>query len=308
MANVLMLAGAGWLGHCIANKLSNAGQKVTVIHMSMDERFIKYMNADIAHRLGDTRDEKVCRLALKEIKPDVVINVHPDPTLIKQNYQIFAGNIGHYLHCSSAGVYVPTGKIPVGEDAPTYAIDRFGGAFIAKKSSDEQAMALNDLKKFPVTIIRPGVILGKGMIPLELWGLRNPVFFRKIRDGEIIQVSDQTDVAISASYVEDVAEVFAQAVLQLNKSRGEIFNAISWNTTHKGYLKAIGEALGVEPKVEYVPTKTVIEKHINDPAFSLPDYEFLMSDLAVSGRKAIDVLKVQTEELVKIIRGSLDTL
>ena len=308
MSNVLMLAGAGWLGHCIANKLSNYGSKVTVIHMSMDERFVQYMNADIVHRLGDTRDEKVCRLALKEVKPDVVINVHPDPNLIKQNYQIFAGHVSHYLHCSSAGVYVPTGKIPVGEDAPTYTIERFGGAFIAKKSSDEQAMALHDLKHFPVTIVRPGVILGKGMIPLELWGLRNPTFFRQIRDGKVVQVSEQTDVAISPVYVEDVAEVFAQAVLQPDNSRGQIFNAISWNTTHKGYLTAICEALGVDPKVEYVPTKAIIDSHISDPAFSLPDYEFFMSDLAVSGQKAINVLKVQTESLVKIIKGSLDSL
>ncbi|MCE5340892.1 MAG: NAD-dependent epimerase/dehydratase family protein [Planctomycetaceae bacterium] len=308
MRKVLMLAGAGWLGHCIANKLSNYGEKVTVVHMSMDERFVRYMNADIAHRLGDTRDEAVCRLALKEVQPDVVINVHPDPNLIKQNYQIFGGHVLHYLHCSSAGVYVPTGKIPVSEDAPTYAIEKFGGAFIAKKHSDEQAMALHNLKHFPVTIIRPGVILGKGMIPLELWGLRNPTFFRQIRDGKVVQVSEQTDVAISATYVEDVAEIFAQAVLQPDKSRGQIFNAISWNATHESYLAAIGEALGVKPRVEYVPTKTIIDSHISDPAFSLPDYEFFMANLAVSGQKAVNVLKVQTESLVKIIRGSLDSL
>jgi nucleoside-diphosphate-sugar epimerase len=309
MTNVLMLAGAGWLGHHIANALSKHGAKVTVVHLSMDEKFVPQMSKEISHILGDTRDESLCSRAIDQVQPDVVIDVRPNPDLIERNYRMLKGRIGHYLHCSSAGVYVPTGKIPVDENAQTYAIERFGDAFIAKKRSDEQAMALHNMKCFPVTIIRPAVILGTGMMPLELWGLRNAAFFKQLKDGKVLQVSEKNDVVMSAVNVEDVTEIFTQAVLHPEKSKGEIFNASSWIFTHKEYLAVIGQALGITPKVEYVSTEMIIKSHTSDPAFSRPDYEFLMSDLAVSGKKAQDALSVRPRQsLVEVLKNCLSSL
>ncbi len=310
MSKVLILGGAGWVGHNVANGLNAGGCEVTVIHLSMDEKFVPALDRNIKHILGNTGDEAVLRNALAEVNPDVVIDIHPQPQYVGRNCDLLKGQIKHYLHCSSAGVYVPTGKKPVDENAVTHPKEEYGQAFIDKKKSDEIAMSHHDSENFPVTIVRPGIILGAGFTPLELWGFRNPEFFKMVRDGKTVLLADKTDTMMSIVHVKDVANVFVQAVLNPAKSKGEIFNAVSWDSlTHADYLKTIGDLFGVTPRVEYVDMEELIRRRSGQPMFYEADYRFFMADLAVSGNKAKEKLGVKINNtLEEVLEESLQDM
>ena len=113
---------------------------------------------------------------------------------------------------------------------------------------------------------------------------------------------------MSVANVQDVAEIFAQAVIQPEKSKGEVFNAISWPAfTHAQYLSSIAEVLEIEPVVEYVDTEEVLARRTESPMFHEGDYRFFMSDLSVSGAKSEKLLGVKSRAtLNQVLRESLE--
>lgn len=298
---VLILAGAGWVGHHVANGLVRTGNEVHVIHRSMSGRFVPELDGRVHHILGNIQDFSALEKAMDKVSPEVVIDILPDPGTIERNCRLFNGRVKHYLQCSSAGVYVPTAKSPVGENAPTYYREDFGPAFIAKNKCDEIALSFYTAWGLPATVIRPVVILGKGFVPLELWGFRNPEFFRKILAGEVICVSAATDTTMmTAVNVRDVAETFVQAVLKPDRSIGHIFNAASWEPfSHSQYLDAIANVIGREPVVGYFDTEEIIARKTGEPLFYESDYRFFMHDLSVSGEKAGRLLGVRAAKTLE---------
>lgn len=88
---------------------------------------------------------------------------------------------------------------------------------------DQRILDLWEQEKFPVTIFRLTNIIGQGRVPLELWGGRDIIFFRKLKNHEEITIAPCEHIMIQSGYNWDLASAFVKAIDYPDMVRGEIF-------------------------------------------------------------------------------------
>ncbi len=203
---VLVCGGTGWVGHSIVGALLEKGHEVTALSRGSSRRFPVPDGAD--HIRADKSKRDTFREAIKARRFDVVIDSVPSEESIENCVEIFSGDIGQYIHCSSTGVYPPLDRIPADEEHAW--VDK-NPWFQRKRDVDILALRMHEEKRFPVSILRPTNIIGAGMVPIDIWGARSPGYWQRLKDGKPITVPNHGDALLQPVHVRDLAEAFALA-------------------------------------------------------------------------------------------------
>jgi nucleoside-diphosphate-sugar epimerase len=258
---VLLMGGTGEVGHHIANGLVERGHEVTVLTRGRDGRGFP-LNERVRRVQADKGDAAAFEQAAVPLHPEVVIDTVPSDASVRNVHGLFAGKIRHYIHCSSTGVYGPLQYVPGDEAHPWEPIaDDF---YVTCIRRDQLAMGLHG-GNFPVTILRPTMIIGPGALPVDNLGGRGAWFLRELAANRPLELAEDGDVLVQAGLNADLARAFVLAAEQPERAAGEIFNiSCARAVTLRDYLGFFKEALGSTSPLAPTPVETMLANHRDD--------------------------------------------
>ena len=305
---VLIFGATGEIGSRIARGCVEAGHKTTGVTRGTNTRH--RVNTDgVKFIHGDKGDEKFLE-SLAKNDFDVVID-----TMAKWNEhqqlaeKFFNGRIEHYFTCSATGVYPPLQYFP-GDENHSWQ-QNTGVNIYAQSEQDMYSLSLWREKKFPVTIFRPTCIVGPGRVPFELWGGRNILYYKLMKEGKPVGIPVSGDVLIQAGYNDDLADAFVKAIDKGDEITGETFIISSKKAiTLERYFNVAKEVLGSSSPVEYISIEETIRRR---PGDDINDWSirFMLEHMCFDISKAEQVLgyspKYSTEQgLAKALEWCID--
>jgi len=208
---------------------------------------------------GDKGDRRCFETILSEREFDVVIDTRPTTEHVRLAFEHFTGRIEHYFMCGSTGTYTPLAYCPGDEDHPWR--EDTGLNLYWQSKRDAYALALWEEHGFPVTIFRPTNIIGKGRIPLELWGGRNVLYWKLVKESRPVEMPVSGNVLLQSGCNDDLATAFVNAVPKGQELSGEIFIISSKRAiTLDRYLSVAKEVLHSRSPVEYLPIEQMCSR------------------------------------------------
>jgi len=263
--NTLIIGGTRFVGDSLARQLLAAGHTVTVLNRGQTQDTLP----DSVERLrADMGETEIVAGLLEGRTFDAIINMIAyggDRT--RALLGVVLDKTGHYLQCGSTGVYAPLKYCPADETHPTAPPPELGG-FDAKLESDTVAREVCAAAGVALTIIRPTNICGAGDVPLDIWGARNPSFFQRIMDGDVISIPNDGQALLQPVHKDDVARPFVLALADPQPFR--LYNVSSPRAvTLNYYAELLGDVLGRAPVVEHVPMDELMrlypDEHMLNP-------------------------------------------
>jgi nucleoside-diphosphate-sugar epimerase len=209
--------------------------------------------------MADRNDPAAMRAALKEVRPDVVINfLGYDLPEVQADCELFQGAARQYVFISSTVIYAkPPLQLPLTEEGP------FGNPYwdyAQKKLACEQwLMQRHKDAGFPVTIVRPSHTYSKRWIPNAV-SSGSYTFAARLEQGKPVFVHDNGESPWTLTHTADFAVGLAGLVGK-PETIGEAFHITSDEvlTWHEIYGE-IAVALGVKsPQIVKVPTDFICQ-------------------------------------------------
>jgi len=253
---VIVFGASGEIGGRIARGCANAGHQVTGISRGQNKRE-KVELSGVEMIYGDKNDEDFIAKTIAPMDFDAVINSVPSIDDIKF-YQKHFRKARNIFICSSTGTFVPLHYFPADEKHQWR--EKTPVNFWPQCVRDSYAIELWEKESFPVTVFRPSNIIGRGRVPLDLWGGRDIEFFRKLKAGEPLAIPDCRNVLIQSGYNDDLSDAFVKALDCPDEVRGELFiisckKAITLGT----YLKTAMEYLDSKSKITVANTDELMK-------------------------------------------------
>jgi len=258
---VLLMGGTGEVGHHIANGLVERGHEVTVLTRGRDRREFA-LDGRVRRAQADKNDAAAFEQATVPLRPEVIIDTVPSDASVRNTHGLFAGKIRHYIHCGSTGVYGPLQYVPGDEEHPWEPIP--GDFYIACIQRDRLALELHG-GDFPVTILRPTMIIGPGALPVDNLGGRGAWFLKELAADRPLELPEDGDVLVQAGLNADLAHAFVLAAEQPDRAIGEIFNiSCARAVTLRDYLGFFKEAMNSSSPLVPTPVETILANHRDD--------------------------------------------
>ena len=255
---ILFIGGTGLISTAVTHHLLDNGHELYLLnrgnHRAAESKGVKTLTADI-------RNPEAVRAALGPLTFDTVTNwIAFSPEHIRQDVELFRGRTKQYVFISSASAYEkPCRHYQITESTPLrnpywkYSRDKIA----CERLLEEEYEATG----FPYTVVRPSHTYGQGRLPFAVnqsscdWTLID----RMLRGEPMLVHGDGTSLW-TVTHNTDFAAAFT-GVLGRPCAIGQAYHITSdevqtWNNIYKTY----GYALGVEPRLVYVPS-TVIEAH-----------------------------------------------
>jgi nucleoside-diphosphate-sugar epimerase len=276
--NVLVIGGTRFLGLAIVRSLVAYGHHVIVAHRGVTSAALP---EGVHEYHVDVKDRNELAACLDCHPIEAVI----DTILNEQDLQflipLLDGRIARYLHCGSTGVYAPMTRIPAHENDPCDPPPEMGG-FGSKLRQDRVLLDACRERGFPATILRPTNIYGPGDIPLDIWGGRDPAFFRRLQRNDVVTLPNDGRVLIQPGYVEELGEAFVQA-LESPDTIGNIYNISSAQAVTLGeYLDIIKANIGSTSPVIHAPMEEILERYCPHGKVSEGGLRFACEHMCVS--------------------------
>lgn len=244
---VLVVGGAGFIGHNVVQKFKSEGHTVAFLDSLTGYESYEHIlhHNKIQHRMGLM---KGCKLyhgdiatnpllvdsAFNELRPDIVVNCAAVPiTSIAESKPMMASDtmitgllrllklsylfeVKRFIQISSSMVYGDFVEEPIREDAPCHPLDVYG---ILKLTGEKLVRSYTYKHGLEHTIIRPSAVYGPtGNEPQVITKI-----LRATRAGaKDIEIRGK-DTALDFTYVSDLAEGIYLAAIQDN-AIGETFN------------------------------------------------------------------------------------
>lgn len=257
---ILVMGGTGEVGHHVANGLAARGHAVTVLTRGRDGRGFP-VDPGIRRVQADKQDADALAAAVP-VAPEVIIDTVPTETSVRVVHGLFAGKIDHYIHCSSTGVYAPLQYVPA-DEAHAWAA-KSGDFFAACATRDALAMDLAR-RGFPVTVLRPTMIIGPGVLPVDNLGGRGAWFLPLVASRQPIELPEDGDALVQAGLNADLAQAFILAAEHRDRALGEIFNISCRRAVPlRRYLEFYKEALGSDSPLVPTPVEAILAHHGED--------------------------------------------
>ena len=279
---ILVFGSTGEIGGRIARQCVDAGHRVTGVSRGMNDRPCPDLAA-VERLVADKNDPDCYSTTLADREFDVVIDSRPTENQVKLAYEHFAGRIEHYIMCGSTGTFVPLRYLPADEAHPWR--EKTEVNFYHQCVRDAAALDLYEHHGFPVSILRPTCIIGPGRVPLELWGGRNPKYFKRMQNHETVEIPIAGNILLQSGYNDDLASAFVAAASKGTEIIGEIFIISTRKAiTLDRYFDVAHDVLGSRSKVEYLPMDQILRRHPED--VHRKGLRFLIEHMCFDLRKA----------------------
>jgi len=205
---------------------------------------------------ADIRNGDEARRALAGLAFDSVVQfIGYLPQQIEADIALFRGRTEQYVFISSASAYrkplpcpVITESTPLWNPFWEYSRNKIACERALEKAWEDEG--------FPFTVVRPSHTYDNGRIPTALGG-RDYTVARRILDGKEIVVHGDGQSLWTLTHSSDFARGFI-GLLGNPAAVGEAFHitsdeSLTWDSIHR----AIGLALGVEPRIVHVTSEFI---------------------------------------------------
>ncbi len=251
--NIFMIGGTGFISSCLTRRLQAAGHTITLF--TRGKKPVPFIGVETVR--GDRRNPADLRNAAGSRTFDVVIDmVAYDPADSQTAADVFSGRIGRFVQMSTVSVYMVSAGVrcPVTEDQdklplmPFWDRNPFGMEYgINKRKCEDILWKAHDLRKFPVTMLRPTFVSGPHDPSMRDW-----FWIERILDGKPLLVPGTGDIPFQLVYSDDVAKVFLD-ILDQPASVGKVYNVASEEIyTIDRYLNLLGGLLGLTPEIVHI--------------------------------------------------------
>ena len=255
---VLVLGCTGEIGGRVARLCADAGHSVWGVCRGKGRRFTD-IGDKVVVKNGDKTDEAFLKALDAEFHPEVVVDTVPWMGAVARYARCFKG-VENIFTCGSTGKYVPLQFLPADETHP-WREDK-GVNFFNQSQMDAELFDLWEKQGVPGTIFSPTNIIGEGCVPLELWGGRNPEFWRAVRESRPIDIPPCQGVLVQSGYNWDLASAFAKAVDFLSKVRGQQYVISCKKAIPLGlYLKTAMDFLGSKSEIRVLSCEELMKAH-----------------------------------------------
>jgi nucleoside-diphosphate-sugar epimerase len=182
------------------------------------------------------------------MKPDAVIDmICYQLTSAKQLVDALRGRIQFFIHCGTTWASGASLRAPSTEDEPRRPICDYG-----RRKAEIEEYLLDEARRagFPVTILRPGHMVGCGWVPVNPAANFNPQVFSDLGKGKNVSLPNLGMETLHHVHSDDVAQAFIQALANWNGAVGESFNVTSSSAiTLHGYADAVAGWFGKSAQV-----------------------------------------------------------
>ena len=277
MTTYFITGGAGFIGSTLSQKLIEQGNKVIAIDNFCDfynpkikENNVKELlqNENFKLYRADIRDRKALKEIFDENQIDIVMHlaamagVRPsieNPILYQevncmgtQNIleEMKEHNVKNGVFASSSSVYGNCKEVPFREDMIVdYAISPYAAT---KKANEVMAHVYHKLFDMNIVMLRFFTVYG----PKQRPDLAINKFTRLMLEGKEIPMFGDGTTSRDYTYIDDIVDGIIKSCnyCMNNQDVYEILNiGNSSPTTLKEMINTIGQALGIEPKIEQLP-------------------------------------------------------
>jgi 2'-hydroxyisoflavone reductase len=241
--NVLVLGGTTFFGRRLVQKLLAGGHQVAILTRG---RHPTDLSGLAEHFTGDRKDyEGFFNLFRKRQFDFVFDNIAFDEADVACALRTFAGNIGHYLVCSSEAVYADrNSRLSLLREEEADLAVVVGEAYSDGKRALERMLFAQKAgeQTFPFTILRPTVVEGPRDPTWRTW-----YWLQRVLDGgELLLPLTSPEMIGRFVYADDVADAYILAAgksVAFNKA----YNIAGDNVfTLEDYIRVIATILGRE--------------------------------------------------------------
>lgn len=260
---VLVIGGTGFIGKYLVEKLVNRGYGVRVVTRNMNAGNIVLAGLPVELVQGSLKDPEFLDQAMEGVDTvyhlakalgDTWDEYYENDVLVTKNIAeraqaagvkrfVYTGTIDSYY--SANGDDTITCETPLDQD-----IKHRNLYARSKKACEDLLMKKHEKEGLPLTIFRPGVVIGKGCPPAH-WGVG------KWESDNIVQFWGDGSNKLPLVLVEDVAEGLALAMdVDQEKVLGKAFNLVDEPFINaQEYAKIVSDESGI--KVTTLPTSTL---------------------------------------------------
>lgn len=254
MVKVLFIGGTGNISTSCTRAAIESG--IEVVHLNRGTAEHGTLPGKVTTLRCDVKNREEMQRILADHTFDVVVNWIAFTTEdIERDLALFSGRTGQYVFISSASVYhKPPRHYVITESTP--AFNPYWGYSQRKIACEERLWRAYADDGFPMTIVRPSHTYSDGWMPTP-WGGPDFTVPQRMIDGKRIIVHGDGQSLWTLTHTEDFAKGFT-GLLGNPDALGETFHitseeAITWDQVHR----AIGAALGVEPKIVHIPSEVI---------------------------------------------------
>jgi nucleoside-diphosphate-sugar epimerase len=257
--HVVVIGGSGHIGSYLIPRLIAAEHEVHCITRGQQSPYIpdsawkKVSRIELDREQEDDRGQFAPRI--RDLKPDIVIDlICYREESARQMVEALQGQVRLYLFCGTIWVHGPSVEVPTTEEQPRHPFGSYG---IQKAAIEAYLLATAHLTGFPVVVLHPGHIVGRGWWPLNPAGNFNPEIFRQLARGEKIVLPNLGMETVHHVHADDVAQAFMCAMANRSTAIGESFHVVSEKAlTLRGYAEAVSGWFGQTPELGFLPWET----------------------------------------------------
>ncbi|HMH44430.1 MAG TPA: NAD(P)-dependent oxidoreductase [Pyrinomonadaceae bacterium] len=282
---VVLIGGAGFIGHNLARALNQRGAKVDIIDglqvnnllsfasagaaVENRELYVRIINArldmlrhsNIPVHVQDARDYHALSHLLTKIKPNVIVHLaavahagrsNKDPL---STFDHSLRTLENALDWARIGIerFVYFSSSMVYGNFLTESVDEEHplnpiGIYGALKLSGEKiVIAYNQVFDLPYTIVRPSALYGPGCVSRRV----GQIFIENAMNGSKLRVEGEGSEKLDFTYIDDLVEGICLAI-QNPSGRNQIFNLTNGSSRPISDLLRIIEQHFPQVEVEYV--------------------------------------------------------
>jgi len=255
---VLLIGGTGTISTDVTKLCVEKGWDITLINRgNRSSRLPDGMS--VSQWVLDMNDEDAVRAKLDGAYFDVVANfINFKVDQVERDIRLFSGKTDQYIFVSTASVYqkprshyVVTESTPLSNPYWVYSREKI--------VCEERLMAEYRQNGFPITIVRPSHTYDQYKIPVSIHGGKGSwATLKRILEGKPVLVPGDGTSLWPLTHSKDFAKGF-EGLMGNIQAMGESFHittdeALTWNQIYK----AIGRALGAEPKLAHVASDFIV--------------------------------------------------
>lgn len=283
---ILLIGGAGFIGHNLALELKNNGADVSILdslgvnnllHLNSTNNYIEHRelyvkfvnsrlklleNAKIKVFVEDAREYHKMSQVFREVKPDVVIVLAAVSHANKSNKDPF-NTFDHSLrtlenaldnskkkidHLIYFSSSMVYGHFPPGGVTEETELNPIGIYGALKFAGEKIVKAYNQVFDLPYTIIRPSALYGERCISQRV----GQIFIEKAINGKEITINGDGKDSLDFTYIKDLASGI-QNVIENKNSKNEIFNLTYGESRTISQMAEILIEHFPNVKINYVP-------------------------------------------------------
>ena len=249
---VLFIGGTGFISTAVSRQAIARGFELYLLN-----RGSRPAHLPGCHRLtADIRKPEDVRAALQDLEFDVVVDwIAYTPDDIERDLALFTGRVKQYVFISSASAYQkPPAHYLITESTPLH--NPYWEYARKKIACEERLMQAYREDGFPVTIVRPSLTYDPNF-PIAIGGWGCYTLADRLQRGVPIIVHGDGSSLWVVTHADDFGRGFL-GLLGNERALGQAFHITSDEVlTWDQIYQTIAEALGVEAKIEHIPSDLI---------------------------------------------------